>query len=244
MFWDYIESLLNSNSNSTQRNSYLYQAKKKSKTKKKSKNIEFIDVSSVSGIENPDRLNEYPPVERFKEFIKDLQDPISGDPIHLDIYETLYRCTKCTVVYLKDSFDFLLQQNYGKCVSCGSTNIEALIYDGDTIKVQKFNPEFVTLDNYKFFVGRSVKFYGKVVKILESRRGDYALMFEDKPWVEGFKLVVFYPIMDKGKGLHRIFLQSLVGKEILVRGLLQKHDVFGYEILIFKRNMILDIKSV
>ncbi len=241
MFWDYIEFLLNSNTN-TRININLPDRKKK----KKSKQIQFVDLSDLSNFsqkkEKSIQLNTTVLIEEYKEFIKELKDPITGDPIEFLEYRNLYRCRNCTVLYLKESFEFLLQQNHGKCVSCGASDIEALVYDGESIKIQKFDPEYVTLDNYTFFVGRSVKFYGKVIKILQSRRGDYALMFEDKPWVEGFKLVVFYPIMNKGKGLNRLFLESLMGKEILVRGLLKKHEIYGYEILIFKRNMILDIK--
>jgi hypothetical protein len=178
----------------------------------------------------------------LKEFIKDLYDPLSGDPIQLRSNQYLFRCKKCSVFYLKESYDFIVQKNQSKCVSCLSTEIIPYYYDGKLIKIATFNPDFVTLENLHLHVGKSIKFTGTIVKLYESKRGDYALMFEDKPWVEGFKLIVFYPLMKKGKGLEREFLQSLVGKTITVRGLLQCHEIYGYEILIFKRNMILNIQ--
>ncbi|GIX41172.1 MAG: hypothetical protein KatS3mg129_0905 [Leptospiraceae bacterium] len=202
------------------------------------KNIIFNDISNIDKISKEQNLS----LKEFENYIKDLQDPLTGDPIQLISNQYLYQCKKCSVFYLKESFDFIKIKNQGKCVSCNGTNIQPYFFDGKVVQVINFNPEFVTLENLSLYVNKSIKFKGTVIKILESRRGDYALMFEDKPWVEGFKLIVFYPLMKPGKGLEREFLRSLVGKTITVRGLLQYHEIFGYEILIFKRNMILNIE--
>ncbi len=211
--------------------------KKRYKKKLRTKII-FNDLSNQN--EESDDQNVDPNL--LKEFIKDLYDPLSGDPIQIRANQYLFRCKKCSVFYLKDSYDFIVQKNQRKCVSCLSTEILPYYYDGKIIKIVSFNPDFVTLENLHLYVNKSIKFTGTIVKLYESKRGDYALMFEDKPWVEGFKLIIFYPLMKKGKGLEREFLQSLVGKTITVRGLLQCHEIYGYEILIFKRNMILNIQ--
>jgi len=211
--------------------------KRRSKKNRRTKII-FNDLTNQ--IEELQDQNVNPNL--LKEFIKDIYDPLSGDPIKLKTNQYLFRCKKCSVFYLKDSYDFIIQKNQRKCVSCLSTEIIPYYYDGKIIKIVSFNPDFVTLENLHLYVNRSIKFTGTIVKLYESKRGDYALMFEDKPWVEGFKLIVFYPLMKKGKGLEREFLQSLVGKTITVRGLLQCHEIYGYEILIFKRNMILNIQ--
>ncbi|MFN3603391.1 MAG: hypothetical protein ACK4UJ_01640 [Leptonema sp. (in: bacteria)] len=241
MFWDYIESLIVSNS---QRRIPINKPSRVTKTSSKNKKIIFKDLSDPIQEHSKDALtNNQRDLENFREMIKDLQDPISGEPIHLENQKELYRCQTCSVIYLKDSFEFLLQYNHRKCVSCGKTTIVAFYLENQSIQIRRFDPENVTLENYFYFVNQSVKFRGTIVKILESRRGDYALMFEDKPWIEGFKIVVFYPLMKPKNGLERSFLKSLVGKEVKVRGILQKHEIFGYEILIFKRNMILDIQT-
>jgi uncharacterized protein YeeX (DUF496 family) len=202
------------------------------------KKIEFKDLSNIEEIAIDSNLS----LESFKEFIKDIQDPLTGELINLIKNEYLYQCKVCSVFYLKESFEFIAKKNQGKCVSCSSKNIVPYFYDGKVLKIVRFDPTNVTLDNLHLFVGKSVIFTGKIIKILESRRGDYALMFEDKPWVEGFKLIIFYPLMKPGKGLEKEFLRSLVGKTITVRGLLEHHEIYGYEILIFKRNMILQIQ--
>ncbi len=174
------------------------------------------------------------------EDLNDIVDAVTGEPIQLSREECLYQCLDCSVVYLPDSYEFLKKENYEKCVGCGSGKITPIkvTVDLSVKKLLNLDPRFVTLDNYKMFENKLIQFTGVVVKILESRRGDYALMFEDKPWVEGFKLIVFYPLMKSGKGLERSFLQSLVNKKIQVRGLIKRHEVFGYEIIIYSRKMI------
>lgn len=262
MFWDFIKSLLqgnyqndqnsidelNQNYNRIQNQSSInFNTIQKVKKSKDNLKIYFKDLSNEKQLSETIiiKKNTDPTLKKLEEFLKDLQDPLSGEPIKIEPNKNLYECENCFVIYLEESFDYITLYNNGKCVCCGKKSIKLFDYFKETklkIVIPKFIPEIITLENYKDFVGKSIKFSGTIVKILESKRGDYALMFEDKPWVEGFKLIIFYPLMKPGKGLEREFLRSLVGKTVKVRGILQKHEIYGYEILIFKRSMILDIK--
>jgi len=87
--------------------------------------------------------------------------------------------------------------------------------------------EAVTLSNHREHVGRVVSFTGRAAKVVKSRSGkDYAVMFEDKDWCDGFKMVILRrPITKFGGGA---FLKSLAGRTIFARGLLQRHHTFGY----------------
>jgi hypothetical protein len=85
-----------------------------------------------------------------------------------------------------------------------------------------------------------VTFEGDVKAVRVSRRGsDYAVMFEDKTWRTGFKLVFFRGAVRKVGGPE--FIKNLDGHRMRVRGLLVKHPRFGPEIIISERNMILEV---
>lgn len=220
---------------------YHMNPKKSKKTKKKKKEILFNDISNLNHLEHLSSKENS--LNHIKEWVKDLQDPLSGDPIILKPGDYIFQCSKCSVFYLRESYDFLVKRNRGQCVSCLSVDIKSIYIDNNfNIQYKIFLPQEVTIENLSLFVGKTIKFTGTIYKILLSRRGDYALMFEDKPWTEGFKLIVFYPLMKAKNGLEKPFLDSLVGKRVTVRGLLKHHEIYGYEILIFKRNMILKIE--
>jgi hypothetical protein len=80
-----------------------------------------------------------------------------------------------------------------------------------------------------------------VVDVRVSRRGkDYAVMFEDKSWRSGFKLVFFRGAVRSVGGSS--YIRRLRNKTVRVRGLLVKHDQFGPEIIISQKSMILEVK--
>jgi hypothetical protein len=96
------------------------------------------------------------------------------------------------------------------------------------------------LDTYQAHVGRVITFEGIVRNVLTSRRGtDYAVMFEYKNWRNGFKMVAFQGATDSVGGSR--FLLGLQGRTVRVRGLLVYHAIFGYQIVVTDRKMILNI---
>ncbi|MBW7936918.1 MAG: hypothetical protein H3C71_07240, partial [Flavobacteriales bacterium] len=90
--------------------------------------------------------------------------------------------------------------------------------------------------------GSVVTFEGRVHQVNESRRGnDFAVMFEDKSWVKGFKLVFFRDGARKVGGSS--YINSLAGRKVKIRGLVVKHPKFGYEIIISEKSMILSVEQ-
>jgi hypothetical protein len=174
--------------------------------------------------------------------LQDLHDAFTGAPLNPQL--GLYQCQKCKVYYHLESYNILQEVNSSKCVACQSTNItqykvtpapSSRIFDG-----QDHTPTVVTLANFKNSLNTVVTFEGLVQSVQESRRGnDFAVMFENKSWTKGFKLVFFRGTVDKVGG--REFINSLNGRKVKVRGLLLNHERFGYEIIISERSMILGV---
>lgn len=161
------------------------------------------------------------------EDLTDLHDAFTGAPLNASL--GLYKCNKCQVYYHTESYQILKDENSGQCMACSSTDIIA------TNKVKEgarnANPNTITLTNYKQYVGQVIEFEANVTSVKESKRGnDFAVMFENKSWVRGFKMVFFRGSIAKCGG--KRYIKNLNGKTIKVRGLLVNHSRFGYEIII------------
>ena len=185
-------------------------------------------------------FNDLAPTQpHFLPKIEDLHDALTGE--QLDINRGLFQCNTCKVFYHADSYAFLKEMNHSACVSCQKTDIIQATLSSPTKISSKYKPSVITLENYREFVGRVVTFEGFVHNIRESNRGnDFAVMFENSSWKYGFKLVFFRGSLSNIGG--REFVCELLHKTIRVRGLIIKHDVFGYEIIVTNRHMIMDIK--
>lgn len=173
-----------------------------------------------------------------KKDIEGLQDAYSGET--LSLAKGIVQCGSCKVFYHKSSLQVLNSENGGRCASCGSI-VGNTAYTGKTTSDGvNYDPNTVTLNNVRNYVGRVVTFEGKVVEVLQSRRKtDFAVMFENRSWTQGFKLVFFGGTIRACGGI--AFIQGLQGKTIRVRGLVVKHERFGYEIIISERSMILGV---
>lgn len=167
--------------------------------------------------------------------LKGLHDAFTGAP--LDKALGLYQCQSCKVYYHKESLLVLQEVNSSQCVSCQSTNILEVTLSSKKPQGRDYAPDVITLSNYKQHVGRVVTFEGVVQNVRESRRGnDFAVMFENKSWVQGFKLVFFRGSVRKVGG--KPYIMGLNQKKVRVRGLLIKHERFGYEIIVSEKSMI------
>ena len=168
-----------------------------------------------------------------------LHDAFTGAPLNKAL--GLFQCQLCQVFYHSESVQVLREANSSKCVSCHSTSIISIVPDIAPSMGKDYTPSVVTLTNFRKHVGSVVTFEGYVHKVNESRRGDdFAVMFEDKSWVKGFKLVFFRGAARKIGG--RLFMHSLRGKTVRVRGLIVNHERFGYEIIVSEKSMIINIK--
>lgn len=169
--------------------------------------------------------------------LEGIRDAFTGAP--LDPKLGLYRCSKCQVYYHRESFEVVAAENGGRCVACSSATI--IQVSSQSAPGRNFTPDVVTLANFRQHFGRVVTFEGVVRVVRVSQRGtDFAVMFEQKSWVTGFKLVFFRQAVRKVGGAP--FVRNLEGRRVRVRGLLINHEQFGPEIIISERSMILDIK--
>jgi hypothetical protein len=160
-----------------------------------------------------------------------------------------YQCSDCLAYYSPESFDLLRSENGGRCASCRSVNLRAL--GGQRSQepqrtappsARAAGPGAATLANFRNFEGQVVTFTGRVVKVLESRRGgDFAVMFEDKSWKHGFKLVFFKGALSAVGG--PTYVRGLRGATITVRGLIVNHSQFGYEIIVNDGRMVLKVEQ-
>jgi hypothetical protein len=98
------------------------------------------------------------------------------------------------------------------------------------------------LANVRAWAGQVVIFEGRCIQVRTSRSGSsYAVMFETGTWSNAFKLVFLRGAVTQVGG-HQ-FIRSLSGKKLRIRGLVQKHDKFGYQILVNDRSMILEVAA-
>ncbi|MDR1826971.1 MAG: hypothetical protein LBR29_01430, partial [Methylobacteriaceae bacterium] len=144
-----------------------------------------------------------------------------------------------------ESFEALRDLNDSRCSACGWPTLAQYHYTPRTTPGEmiwcNFSPDAVTLESYKQHVGRVVTFEGVVRDVKVSRRGtDFALMFENAAWIKGFKLVFFKSAVASLGGPD--YLHSLKGKTLRVRGLIANVPVFGYEIIVTHKSMILDVR--
>lgn len=170
--------------------------------------------------------------------LEGLHDAFTGAPLDKNL--GLHQCQSCKVYYHTESLQVLREVNNSQCVACQSTNIIAVLAGEKATGGKDYTPNVVTLQNYKQHEGSVVTFEGRVHNVNESRRGnDFAVMFENKSWVNGFKLVFFRGAVQK---VGASYINSLAGKTVKVRGLVVKHPRFGYEIIVSEKSMILSVK--
>jgi hypothetical protein len=172
--------------------------------------------------------------------LKDLHDAFTGAPLNSAL--GLHQCTSCQVYYHTESLEVLREENAARCVACGSTALVARgAQEARTSRGRDYDPDVITLTNFRSHFGRVVTFEGLVREVKTSKRGkDYAVMFEQTTWAKGLKLVFFRRSIVNAGGV--TFIKSLRGKHVRVRGLLINHRIFGPEIIITERSMILDVR--
>jgi hypothetical protein len=165
-------------------------------------------------------------------------DALTGAPLQLS--SGLFQCQRCKVFYQGHSIQVINSENGGRCVSCLDTQIVSVAAKREQ-RGRNADVSIITLENYRDYVGHVITFEGDVHTVLTSRRGtDYAVMFENRSWTRGFKMVVFRGRVEEIGGAN--FLFTLVGRRVRVRGLLINHDRFGYEIIVSDRAMILAVR--
>lgn len=171
-----------------------------------------------------------------------LVDALTGEALNNRF--GLFQCDHCKVYYHPTSYDVIQSENSGRCVACLAVTIRPVsVPTANRFPQSGFNyqPEVITLTNYREHLGHVITFEGYVQSIRMSRSGNtYALMFEDTNWAAGLKLVIFRRKESAVGGAP--FIGRLLHKTVRVRGLLQKHAIFGYQIIVSERTMIQDVR--
>jgi hypothetical protein len=194
--------------------------------------IVFTDIS-------PNGLH-FRPVGSSTDDLSGLCDALTGE--RLDLPRGIVRCSKCQACYHVASFEFLREQNNGQCASCRSADIRPVALDSakSLRGWRDFRPDIVTLQDYRGQVGRVVTFEGHVLDIKLSKSGTgFAAMFEPGSWTEGLKLIFPSRYVERVGG--RDFILSMRNRTVRVRGLLVSHQIFGDQIIVTERSMIIRI---
>ncbi len=172
--------------------------------------------------------------------LEGLHDAFTGESLTVSL--GLFQCNNCKVYYHRESYNVLIQENASRCVSCQSTKIVSLT--GEQVRTstgRDYQLQVVTLNNYHNFNGHVITFEGYVPRINTASDGKtLAVMFEDTSWTRGLKLVAFRGKINQAGGY--TFLRSLQGRTVRVRGLLTRHNKYGWQIIITSRSMILEVK--
>jgi hypothetical protein len=173
------------------------------------------------------------------EALAGLHDAFTGARLNPSL--GFFQCANCKVYYHAASFAVLREENSSRCVACGAAAVVALTeQQSKTTKGRDYNPDVVTLANFRQHFDRVVTFEGRVHGVKLSRRGmDYAVMLENASWTKGLKLVFFRGAVSAVGGPD--FINSLAGRTVRVRGLLINHARFGPEIIISERGMIFGV---
>jgi hypothetical protein len=182
--------------------------------------------------------------------LKDVVDAFTGEGLKPAL--GIFQCLKCQVFYHRASYEMLKTENGGQCVACLAVSIRPLSVFAPRPDFRSASAETsrersgedgepVTLINFRERVGQVVCFQGFVPRVLASPSGgDIAMMFQDRAWAEGFKAVVLRSDVEALGG--EPFLRNLAGRTLRVRGLVQMHPEFGYQMVLTRRAMIEDIR--
>jgi hypothetical protein len=169
--------------------------------------------------------------------------------------EKVVFCTQDKVAYHLVTWEFLRDQNQGRCCICGqSTWIERITLPGTLVarpvpetplrpQVPVFPGEkIITLKEVPDFLYHAVIVEDYVHEVYRTRStGTYFIRFERRaygdPVFSGFKVVVFYNYVSSWTEIG-LRIESYAGRRIRVRGVVQEHPKWGTEILVNSPRMI------
>ena len=213
--------------------------------------------------ESPRRATSVAQIMVAKIDISNILDPVTGTGFNDG--ELAWKCTNCQMFYHDQTYSFLRDQNSSRCVGCGQSRLEQTsLGEGKVIPFRPerpsrpdfetrvsetdlwtlprqpivFEPAVVRLPEINQYVGHMVYFQGKVVEVQRSRSTNtYCVKFQRGPWTSVFKLVVFPNYVHNFTHGERS-IRDYEHKTIRVRGLIQKHPEWGFEILVYNEDAI------
>jgi hypothetical protein len=163
--------------------------------------------------------------------------------------EQVALCTYDKVAYHLRTWEFLRKENQGRCCSCGrSGTIRIVTLPGVRVSapppVSAPDPSLlspgetvISLSRIRDFEGRAVVVHDFVQEVHFSQRGTCFIKFEDRPIPEAFKVVVFDSYQVEWEEAE-VDLKSYQHRYIRVRGVIQDHWKWGWEILVNSPRLI------
>ena len=163
--------------------------------------------------------------------------------------EQIAFCKLDKVAYHIATWEFLKQQNQGRCCICGQSNVIAFYtLPGKPIKkpvvpqpvpplpIHRPGEKVITLQEVWDHVNYAVNVQDYVHEVYRSQNtGTYFVRFEPRGWGDppfaGFKVVIF-PDYQSAWSKAGISIPGYQGHHICVRGVIQVHKTWGIEILV------------
>lgn len=162
--------------------------------------------------------------------------------------EQIAFCKRDKVAYHIATWEFLRQQNQGRCCICGQSNVITLYTLPGRLVEKPVVPQSVTpipilrpgekvisLNEIREHVNYAVTVQGYVHEVYQSQKGTYFVRFEprrrDDPPFAGFKVVIFSDYQSAWLKAG-ISIRGYQGHNIYVRGVIQVHEKWGIEILV------------
>jgi hypothetical protein len=163
--------------------------------------------------------------------------------------EQIAFCKRDKVAYHIATWEFLRQQNQGRCCICGQSNVITLYtLPGRLIEkpvipqpvtpltILRSGEKVISLQEVRDHVNYAITVQDYVHEVYRSQKtGTYFVRFEPRGWDDppfaGFKVVIF-PDYQSAWSKAGISIPGYQGHHICVRGVIQVHKTWGIEILI------------
>ena len=158
-------------------------------------------------------------------------------------------CKRDRVAYHLATWEFLRQQNQGRCCICGQSNVVTIYtLPGRLIEkpvitqpvalplILRPGEKVIRLNEVREHVNYAVTVQDYVHEVYQSHNtGTYFVRFEPRGWVDppfaGFKVVIFPDYLSAWTNAG-ISIPDYQGHHICVRGVIQVHKSWGIEILV------------
>jgi hypothetical protein len=163
--------------------------------------------------------------------------------------EKVAYCNRDRVAYHMATWQFLREQNSGRCCICGNANVFTFLTLPGVLPQVIPQPQvgmapgakIISLPDVHEYVNLAVTMQDYVHGVHRSKNGTYFIRFEQRnssePVFAGFKAVIFKNYVPRWESA-RIDILSYQRKQVRVRGVIREHETWGIEILVFSPHMI------
>ncbi len=163
-------------------------------------------------------------------------------------------CNRDRVAYHLATWQFLREQNGGRCCICGNANVFTFLTLPGTLPPVIPQPQagmhpgakIIGLPEVHEYVNLAVTVQDYVHGVHRTKNGTYFIRFEPRlasePVFAGFKAVIFKNYVPRWESAG-IDISSYQWKTVRLRGIIREHETWGIEILAFSPAMIQVVES-